>query len=82
MTVQINDDCILEVSGEVFNVHLRRTEGLDPRIKLSSESAVVNITDEDGKLLATLLKSVNLISLFSSSSFGGSRTEILYCIGG
>ena len=45
VNISITDDCVVEENGEVFNVHLRRTQGLDYRIRLSSESAVINITD-------------------------------------
>ena len=43
--IPIIDDCVVEDNGEMFNVYLRRSPGLDHRIRLSSESAVVNITD-------------------------------------
>ena len=45
MDIPITDDCVVEEEGEMFNIHLRRPQGLDYRIRLSSESAVVNITD-------------------------------------
>ena len=48
MDIPITDDCIVEHS-ETFHAHLLRTEGLDRRILLSSEPAVVNITDDDGR---------------------------------
>ena len=47
--IPITDDCVVEEDGEVFNVHLRRPPSLDYRIRLSSESTVVNITDDDGR---------------------------------
>ena len=46
--IPITDDCIVEYS-ETFHAHLLRTEGLDHRIFLSPEPAVVNITDDDGR---------------------------------
>ena len=48
MTIPINDDCIVEHSGETFHVHLLETPGLDDRIMHTTEPAVVNITDDDG----------------------------------
>ena len=46
--IYINDDCLVEDS-EGFMVQMKRTRGLDSRILLSSEAAVVNITDNDSK---------------------------------
>ena len=49
MDIPIINDCVVEESGEVFNVHLRRSLGLNYRIRLSSESTVVNITDNGNR---------------------------------
>ena len=45
MDIPIIEDCVVEENGEVFNIDLRRPQGLDYRIRLSSKSTVVNITD-------------------------------------
>ena len=60
VNITINDDCVVEESGEVFSVHLRRTLGLDRRIRLSSESAVVNITD-NGRSSELCYKNLSLL---------------------
>ena len=46
--IPIIDDCIVEHSGETFNVYLLGTPVLDDRIMHTIEPAVVNITDNDG----------------------------------
>ena len=63
MDIPITDDCIVEHSGETFHAHLLSTEGLDHRILLSPEPAVVNITDDDGRI-SEMLTSVNTFSYF------------------
>ena len=47
--IPINDDCIVEHSGEIFHVHLLRMRSLDHRILLSPEPAIINITDDNGR---------------------------------
>ena len=48
MHIPTVDDCNLEERGELFEVELRRTRELNRRIRLTTTSAVVNITDNDG----------------------------------
>ena len=50
--IETSEDCHAEQS-KVLMVQMRRTAGLNSRIMLSTDSAVVNITDDDCKLIFT-----------------------------
>ena len=48
MNISITDDCIVEESEEMFSVHLTSVPDQNRRIRVSSESAVITISDNDG----------------------------------
>ena len=49
MNILTVDDCNVKQPGAVFGVEMRRNINLDGRISLSSDPAIVNITDNDSK---------------------------------
>ena len=81
MTIPITNDCIVE-HDETFYVHLLRTDNLDNRIMPTTEPAVVNIIDNDGR--NSELCYISLYSFFRVSSryFSVFRAVILYCCEG
>ena len=52
VAIETSENCHAEQS-EVFMVQMRRTADLNSRIMLSTDSAVVNIRDDDCKLVFT-----------------------------
>ena len=62
MNILISDDCVLE-ENEVFYTYLMKTPGLDNRIMLSPEFAVITITDHDCKDYELSYRKLHLVFL-------------------